>query len=121
MNLMAKSARGVAALMLSAVCGASCARAPGLPGCTIDGPLSLLPASVKQVRLGMSKAELERLLGQATYSPIDGQYYFTTGGECPLEATGRHAACGVIAEFRRAPDYRVTDALQSCTWGAIGE
>jgi hypothetical protein len=102
-------------------CAIGCRRGDQRGRCDVNGPAALVPASVKQVRLGMSTREVEGLLGKATYSPIDGQYYYSTGGECPLEATGRNAPCGVIADFRRGPDYRVTDTLQSCTWGAIGE
>ena len=36
-----------------------------------------MPAKVKRIHIGMPKAELEALLGEADYSPTDGQYYFT--------------------------------------------
>jgi len=107
----------VAASLSTSACGP---REPAA-GCVISGPTRLAPAALKQVRLGMSRADLEKALGKADYSPIEGQYYFSTGGMCPLEDTGRTAPCGVIAEFRAAPDYKITPALQSCTWGAIGE
>ena len=89
----------------------------------IEGPAQLLPDNVGGVRLGMSKRELEALLGPADYSPIDGQFYFSTGGECPLGGTDRLAPCGLVADFR---DYGsgeavLTESLQSCWWGGIGE
>jgi hypothetical protein len=82
-----------------------------------------MPEKVKRIHLGMPKAALEVVLGEADYSPVDGQFYFSTGGECPLDGAGRLAPCGVIAEFRvnAGDEMRVTDSLQWCSWGAIGE
>jgi len=95
------------------------------PGCSIDGPLRLLTKAVKQVRCGMTRAEVERLLGPSTYSPIEGQHYYFTGGECPMnDGNGGPptAGCGVVAEFRacRSKECRGT-ILTGCWWGAIGE
>lgn len=93
-------------------------------GCEVRGPQNAMPQAVKELRLGMSRAQLEERLGEAAYSPIEGQLYFATGGDCPLDDSERYAPCGVVADFR---DYEsrdesvVTDALQSCWWGAIGE
>jgi hypothetical protein len=109
------------AVLLGGLCWAGCGHGGRAAGCDVNGPAQLMPASVKRVRLGMSKAEVERILGKADYSPIDGQYYYSTGGECPLEDANRNAPCGVIADFRRGSDSRITGSLQSCTWGAIGE
>jgi len=71
----------------------------------------------------MSKAALEAVLGPADYSPSAGLYYFSTGGDCPLQDSGRSAPCGVVAEFRNddAAEPVITDSLLSCRWGAIGE
>ena len=86
-----------------------------------------LPEKLKQIHLRMSKAQLEAVLGEADYSPTDGQYYFSTGGDCPLEDTDREAPCGVVAEFRITTygastiDIVLTDSLQGCWWGGIGE
>lgn len=93
-------------------------------GCTILGPEKLMPEAVKRVRLGMSKAELQALLGAPGYSPVAGQYYFSTGGECPLWDSGREAPCGLVAVFRihaQDPESRHDELLESCWWGAIGE
>ena len=113
-----------AVLTLMAVCLAGCGARTSTVGCSIDGPEHLVPEKVRRIHLGMAKAELENVLGEADYSPIDGQFYFSTGGDCPLEDTQNMAPCGVVAEFR---DYRagsdpvLTDTLQSCWWGGIGE
>jgi hypothetical protein len=110
--------------VLLAVFFSGCNATPGLAGCRIEGPASLMPEKVKRVQLGMSKGELENVLGEADYSPGEGQFYFSTGGDCPLHGSDRLAACGVVAEFR---DYRngsdavLTESLQSCWWGGIGE
>jgi hypothetical protein len=109
------------AVLMAVSSWAGCGHGEGPAGCDVNGPAQLMPSTVKRVRLGMSQAEVERILGKPDYSPIEGQHYFGTGGECPLEDSGRFAPCGVIADFRRASDSRLTGSLQSCTWGAIGE
>lgn len=63
--------------------------------------------------------QLEDVLGKADYSPGAGQFYFSTGGDCPSKGADRQAPCGVVAEFRVGD--AMTDALQFCSWGAIGE
>lgn len=92
-------------------------------GCRIEGPEHLMPEQVKRVRLGMSQAELEAVLGAADYSPTTGVFYFSTGGDCPLEDSDRLASCGVVAEFLHHNDSEPvhSETLQSCRWGAIGE
>jgi hypothetical protein len=113
-----------AMLTLLALCFAGCHANTKPVGCSIEGPAHLIPEKVRRIQLGMSKAALEHLLGEADYSPSEGQFYFSTGGDCPLEDTDRLAACGIVAEFR---DYRngsdavLTESLQSCRWGGIGE
>lgn len=121
-----KSWVAVALLPLAGLCCAGCRPSAGSAGCTVEGPARLVPENVKRIHLGISRAELERILGEADYSPAEGQFYFSTGGECPLEDADREAPCGVVAEFRRtthdATLGRVpTDSLQSCWWGGIGE
>ena len=81
----------------------------------------------------MSKEAVDRILGAPTYSPVDGQYYYPTDGDCPMpndEPEGpRTAPCGVVAEFRVTdysvdedpPRTTVTGILESCWWGGIGE
>ena len=89
-------------------------------GCTLHAPIDAMPEHVKRVHLGMTRAELEEGMGgPADYSPADGLYYFSTGGDCPLDEGERSASCGVVAEFR--DDENLTTTLRSCRWGAIGE
>lgn len=105
-----------------ALCFSACQTIPSAAGCRVEGPGELMPPAVKQVRLGMAQGELESVLGLADYSPADGVFYFSTGGDCPLEEGGRVAPCGLVAEFRDySRDGAVMQSLQSCWWGAIGE
>ena len=92
-------------------------------GCRIEGPSQLLPESVTRIRIGMSKADLESILGAADYSPAEGLYYFSTGGDCPVGETTRIVSCGVVAEFRgvHSDDKGEQGRLHSCWWGAIAE
>jgi hypothetical protein len=117
---MARVQDVILAVLIATCLAMGCERPAPSAGCELAGPPSLLPASVRQVRVGMSKPALESVLGESDYSPIEGQHYFSTGGDCPLEGTDRMAPCGVIAEFR-GPDHKPTTVLQSCRWGAIGE
>ncbi|MCR6650210.1 MAG: hypothetical protein NVV73_01330 [Cellvibrionaceae bacterium] len=108
---------GLIVLFLSA-----CQTAAVANGCTVQGPVALMPEQVRSVRLGMTQVELEAVMREADYSPIDGVFYFSTGGDCPLEDSDRVVSCGLVAEFRDyGKDDTLTDSLQSCWWGGIGE
>ena len=108
-----------------------CSSAPESPdstisreGCRLEGAGQHMPALVAKVRLGMTLAQVQHLLGDIDYTPVAGQHYFSTVGDCPLDDRGIHqAACGVVADFN---DYNVEpsvirDTLQACWWGALGE
>ena len=102
-------------------------------GCRIDGPVGLAPSNLGLLRIGMPKRDVDRLLGPPVFSPTAGQYYYNTGGDCPLifEEPPHYAPCGVIADYRvirypaeeshEYPVITVTGRLESCRWGAIGE
>lgn len=107
---------------LSILLFSGCQMTPVANGCTINGPIETMPEQVKRVQLGMTKSELEAVMGEADYSPIEGVFYFSTGGDCLLDEVERVALCGIVAEFRDySADEGPTDSLQSCWWGAIGE
>jgi hypothetical protein len=123
---MRKSTLALSVALLSLSCLVGCGSGKFEPaGCTVEGPQDLMPPKVAKIRLGISKHELEGVLGEPDDSPVEGQYRFGTGGDCPLEGGVRLAPCGLVAEFRRFPGGRrdavLTDSLQSCFWGAIGE
>jgi hypothetical protein len=112
---------GLLVLMALGAVGASSSPKVGSV-CESDGPLSLRPKSYDSIRIGMTRAKVEGILGSPDYSPIDGQDYSSTDGECEV-APGRTAGCGYIIEYR---DYsktplKDTGRVVECSWGAIGE
>lgn len=119
---MVERVLGLFALLLLLGLIAGCSEPIERPGCSIQGPAELLPPEVRRIQLGMDRTSLEALMGEPDYSPIEGQYYFSTGGECPIDDE-RTASCGVVVDFRdySSADSILTGSLQSCWWGAIAE
>lgn len=80
--------------------------------------LSLL---VGRLRLGLTQAEVERLLGKPDYSPIDGLYYYAAADRRTPEGT----TVGLIVEYRRlnvrSGEEIVSGRLESFTLGPIAE
>jgi hypothetical protein len=108
------------ALLVIAGCATPAAELGAL--CELEGPESLKPKTFGSIRIGMTRAQVERVLGREKYSPIDGQDYFSTAGDCEVEP-GVMASCGYVIEYR---DYskepvRDTGRVMSCSWGGIGE
>jgi hypothetical protein len=72
------------------------------------------------LRLGMPQAEVERLLGKPDYSPIEGQYYYSSD-----RRTASDTPIGLIVEYRttnpRTSEVTVTGKLESFFLGPIGE
>jgi len=76
---------------------------------------------LSHVRLGMTRAEVEELLGRPDYSPIEGQYYYALSDRKTEEGT----PVGLIVEYRRV-NYQTGETvasgkLESLTLGPIGE
>ena len=71
---------------------------------------------------GMSRTEVERLLGEPDYSPTDGQYYYSSDRkeDAPNTTDRPPATLGMVVDYRDASG-RVTDQLQSFTLGPVGE
>src|SRR5262249_27385294 len=69
---------------------------------------------VKQLEIGMIQTEVENLLGEPDYSPIDGEYYYYSGKE-----NSENTSIGLILEYRI--DDRVTGKLESFSLTPIGE
>jgi len=63
----------------------------------------------RSLQKGMPRTDVERMLGPADYSPVEGQYYYSS----------TRANYGLIVDYRR--DGQGTDQLQDFTLGAIGE
>jgi hypothetical protein len=74
----------------------------------------------RQLRKGIKRAEVERLLGSPDYCPSESQCYYSSDRRGPLDDSGRLATVGIIVEYRDATD-TVTDRLQSFSLGPIGE
>ena len=126
---IAKRTRGrlVATLVLALVC-ASCQPLPDASSgaCLIEGPRRLVPRNkLDQLQLGLSKSSVDRIMGAPLYSPAPGQFYYHTGGDCPLgdPAKKLSAPCGLVADFvvqgSDAPSQEETGELNRCWWGAI--
>lgn len=69
---------------------------------------------------GMRQNEVERLLGEPDYSPIDGQYYYTSDRSEYSEEQMRKVAVGLVVDYRDV-DGRMTERLQEFRLGLIAE
>lgn len=67
---------------------------------------------------GMQRNEVERLLGEADYSPTNGQYYYSSNKSASIE--GRSVPVGLVLQYRDTNDM-VTTTLQRFWMGPIGE
>lgn len=68
---------------------------------------------------GMPQRKVLRLLGEG-YSPVDGQYYFSSDEEEYVPEAEREMTVTLVVEFRDE-DSRQTGELQSWNLGPIGE
>jgi hypothetical protein len=68
-----------------------------------------LDVVARSLHKGMARISVERLLGTSDYSPVEGQYYYSS----------RRANYGLVVDYRS--EGRITDRLQDFTLGAIGE
>ncbi len=73
------------------------------------------------LKLGMPRAEVERMLGDPDYSPIEGQFYYASKDR----KTGKGTPVGLIVEYRRTNpktgEVVETGRLESLYLGPIGE
>ena len=90
--------------------------------CESDGPESLKPETFSSIHIGMTRAQVERVLGKQKYSPIDGQDYFSTPGRCEVDPE-HMAPCGYVIEYRdfSKDPAKDTGRVMSCSWGGVGE
>lgn len=82
--------------------------------------LVVLEASIEP---GMSRTEVDELLGEPDYSPIDGQYYYLSDREAPIPdapASQPPAPVGLVLDYRNDAG-QVTQSLHSKRFGPIGE
>ena len=90
--------------------------------------MELAPRALGRLSKGMPKDEVDRILGPPIFSPTAGQFYYNTGGECPLNDDANNlVSCAVVADYRVTdmgtdpPPTTVTGVLEECWWGAVGE
>jgi hypothetical protein len=94
--------------------------------CQIDGQDRPPRNTIARIHRGQTKAEVEAILGQPDYSPIDGVYYHSTGGDCEFGELKRMVPCGYVMAYSREHSDSTnsfTDAsvLIGCSWGGIAE
>lgn len=86
----------------------------------LDKNYTSLKVIFKSLHKGMDRQSVERLLGEPDYSPIDGQYYYSSDGTSSMEAQGREVDLGLVVDYRD-PEGAVTESLYECWLGPIGE
>jgi len=73
---------------------------------------------------GMERSEVEELLGEADYSPIDGQYYYSSdrqvAGNGQKQLTQIALTVGLVVEYRDEQG-KLTGQVQKFWLGNIGE
>ena len=69
---------------------------------------------------GMGRAEVERLLGEPDYSPIDGQYYYSSDRSVYSDDQGKDVNLGLVVDYRDM-NGEITDRLHEFWLGPIGE
>ena len=72
---------------------------------------------------GMKRTDIERLLGEPDYSPIEGQYYYSSDREDYLEngtVDQNKVSVGVVLDYNNDEGI-LTDELQMFWLGPIGE
>jgi negative regulator of genetic competence, sporulation and motility len=81
-------------------------------------------ASLKDIHSGLFKGigrnAVERLLGEPDYSPIDGQYYYSSDYSKYSEEREREVAVGLVVDYRDR-NGRTTERLQEYWLGIINE
>jgi hypothetical protein len=74
----------------------------------------------KNILKGMPRKEVERLLGEPDYSPVDGLYYYSSNHAELSKEQGREVTVGLVVDYRDKKGV-VTDTLQDFRMGPIGE
>jgi outer membrane protein assembly factor BamE (lipoprotein component of BamABCDE complex) len=77
----------------------------------------------KHLGQGMKRTKVENLLGKPGYSPIDGQYYYSSDREEYPEGSATNqikVPVGLVVDYRNQQG-ELTDELQTFWLGPIGE
>ena len=72
-------------------------------------PSNNLEELTKQLKQGLPKEDVEKILGLPDYSPIDGLFYYSSEGSASL-----------VVDYRNEKD-EITTKLQSFWIGEVGE
>lgn len=74
----------------------------------------------KSLSKGMLRKEVVRLLGEPDYSPIDGQYYYSSDHYEYSEEQDRDVSVGLVVDYRDS-NGELTSKLQEYKIGRISE
>jgi len=74
----------------------------------------------KNLSSGMYRKEVVRLLGEPDYSPINGQYYYSSNGSEYSEEQKREISVGLVVDYRDE-NGEITERLQQFWLGPIAE
>ncbi|MGD8912878.1 MAG: hypothetical protein PVI97_06705 [Candidatus Thiodiazotropha sp.] len=69
---------------------------------------------------GMGRMEVERLLGEPDYSPIDGQYYYSSDRSVYSDDQAKDVNLGLVVDYRDV-NGEITERLHEFWLGPIGE
>lgn len=70
--------------------------------------------------VGMNQSEVVRLLGEPDYSPIEGQYYYSTDRYEYSEEQDREVTVALVVDYRKE-DGKITEKLHDFWLGKISE
>lgn len=73
-----------------------------------------------QLVKGMPRQAVLNLLGEPDYSPIEGQYYYSSNKSIKIPERASEVPVGLVVDYRN-PDGILTDSLQTFSLGPIGE
>ena len=79
-----------------------------------------LKTLVSHLKKGMTQTDVESLLGKPDYSPIEGQYYYSSTERVFSESQQRDVPKGLVVSYRDK-DGMVTSFLQEFWLGPIEE
>ncbi len=79
-----------------------------------------LEAIYKNLFKGMNRKEIIQLLGKADYSPIEGQYYYSSERSEYSASQEREITVGLVVDFRDS-NGSLTENLQAFWLGTIAE
>ena len=75
---------------------------------------------VKRLKIGMPRSKVESILGEPDYSPVEGQYYYSSD-----KTNAKGVIIGLVVEYRKYLNndagMTVTGKLESFTLMPIGE